>query len=773
MTSFSIHSFDRHFADEPYKQPVQYYPAVQPHGVAIVFAPDRTIAQVSDNTAQVLGIDPDRLLGQPLSSLLTASQLRRLERDPLAIDPRDPQRLTFQLHPGKDSAEAASQSARPFRAQLHATPDRWWILELEPQDVFSDAPPDLYRTVRSQLARLQQTADLAELCQIATEEIRKLSGFDRVMTYRFDPDGHGQVIAESKREDLPPLLGLHYPDGDTRPCRHLFSKYYIRAVPDARAVSVPLVPATPPGTDRPLDLGNLRLRGVVPCHQTYLANMGVRSTLVMSLCLGDSLWGLISCHHETPKYLDERVEDACAFLAQGISLELSVKMKTSEYGDRVAAQQYQAQLLEAMSATQDWIEGALARSEALLAMVDATGAAICHDERCETVGKTPSNDRIRAIIAAIAPRIQNNVFYCDRLTAVMDDARSLGDTASGVLAISISASLQQYLLWFRPEYLQTVRWAGDPRQTVTRDPETSEAERLSPRGSFEEWREQVRGQSQPWHSWEIEGALALRDAVLRDAVRQAEELAKLTRELARSNAELEKFAYVASHDLQEPLNLVSSYVQLLEMRYGDRLDEDAHDFIQFAVEGVTHMQRLIDDLLAYSRVGSRGQPFAPTSVAAAIERVQRNLGGRIEESQATLEYEDLPEVMADEIQLVQLFQNLIGNAIKFRGDRPLKVCVGAERLTTEWKFWIRDNGIGLESQFADRIFSIFQRLHTRDEYPGTGIGLAICKRIVERHGGRIWVESQLGEGATFYFTIPFVSSASLSPAMAPAPEDMN
>lgn len=233
------------------------------------------------------------------------------------------------------------------------------------------------------------------------------------------------------------------------------------------------------------------------------------------------------------------------------------------------------------------------------------------------------------------------------------------------------------------------------------------------------------------------------------------DLAGKAEELERSNKELEQFAYVASHDLQEPLRMVASYLQLLERRYGDKLDQDAKEFIEFSVDGATRMKNLINDLLAYSRVGTRGGPFQPINLNHVLGQVHINLRASIEESGTLISQAEMPTVMADETQMVQLFQNLIGNAIKFRKAEQIpQISINVSEVDKEWLFSVQDNGIGFDPQFAERIFVIFQRLHPNHEFSGTGIGLAVSKRIVERHGGRIWVESQPGEGATFYFTIP-------------------
>ena len=249
-----------------------------------------------------------------------------------------------------------------------------------------------------------------------------------------------------------------------------------------------------------------------------------------------------------------------------------------------------------------------------------------------------------------------------------------------------------------------------------------------------------------WVSWEL-------GREKNDLVEARQKLEESVSELGRSNADLQQFAYVASHDLQEPLRMVSSYTQLIARRYKGKLDADADEFIAFAVDGANRMQRLILDLLAYSRVNTAGRQFEPTAMETVLKAALNNLTNAVKESQAIITHDPLPAVMGDDKQLAQLFQNLLSNAVKFGGAQPPRIHISAKQTDGEWLFSVRDHGIGLDPQYADRIFVIFQRLHTREEYPGTGIGLAICKKIVERHGGRIWVESELGKGATFYFTM--------------------
>ncbi|HEX2896714.1 MAG TPA: ATP-binding protein [candidate division Zixibacteria bacterium] len=241
----------------------------------------------------------------------------------------------------------------------------------------------------------------------------------------------------------------------------------------------------------------------------------------------------------------------------------------------------------------------------------------------------------------------------------------------------------------------------------------------------------------------------------KEAAEQAKDrLDEQAKKLAISNKELEQFAYVASHDLQEPLRTVGSFVQLLSQRYKGKLDSQADEFIQFAVEGVSRMRQLINDLLMFSRVETKGGELVPTDCEMVLGEVLANLKASIDSNNARITHDPLPMIVADKLQLSQVFQNLLGNAIKFKGDQTPAIHIGVNKRDNDWLFYVKDNGIGFDPEFSEKVFIIFQRLHTRNEYPGTGIGLSLCKKIVERHGGRIWVDSAPGNGSTFNFTIP-------------------
>ena len=719
---------------------------IQPHGVLLVLQePDLEILQVSENISSIINIAPEIAIGKTLGEILDPFQVERLQAG-LSSENFD------YINPSKVWARTGGDDFVVFDAVFHRNVDGLLILELEPAVSQENIPfLSFYHLARASINQLEKTKNLKEFCNIIVKEVRKVTEFDRVMLYRFDEDDHGVVIAEEKRDDMESYLGLHYPQSDIpRPARKLLSSNWIRLIPDAKAEAVGMYSSNPVDK-KPLDLTHSILRSASPCHLEYLHNMGVGSSLTISLIKEGKLWGLIACHHKTPKYVPYELRKACEFLGRVVFSEISTREETEDYDYRMRLAYIQSQLIDYMSEAGSYVEGLVNYDPNLLELTNAQGAAICDNGTWTLVGNTPSEEDLNYLVQWLQRNVHDEIFATDSLASHYSDADKYKDVASGLLAIPISQ--RNYLLWFRPEVIQTVNWGGDPSKAYEKT-HSQGTLHLSPRKSFELWKEQVRLTSLPWKQVEIRSALELRKAIVNIILKQADELAQLARDLEISNAELKRFAYVASHDLQEPLNHVSNYVQLLEMRYGDKLDISAKEFIGFAVAGVSLMQNLIDDVLAYSKVDLQGAEFTLTDANVALERALNNLQGSIRKSQAEIICHNLPTVMADSTQLMQMFQNLIGNAIKFRSEQSLKIEVNAERLDDSWLFSVKDNGIGIDPQFGDRIFVIFQRLHTRDEYPGTGMGLAICKKIVECHRGSIWVESELNKGATFYFTIP-------------------
>ncbi|MEH1764929.1 MAG: ATP-binding protein [Nostoc sp.] len=720
---------------------------IQPHGILLVLEePELKILQVSTNTLSIFGITPENMLQKKLEDLLDPFQIEKIKTGLSGAN------LDF-INSTRVWVRKKDDEYIVFDAVFHRNEEKFLILELEPAITQETIPfLSFYHLAQASINQLKKTSNLREFCQVIVQEVGKITEFDRVMLYKFDDDGHGSVVAEEKLESLEPYLGLHYPESDIpKSAKKIFAVNSIRIIPDSSSEPVKIFPVNNPISDRPIDLTNSILRSPAPCHLEYLHNMGVAASLTISLIKDQKLWGLIACHHQSSKYISYELRKACEFLGRLIFAEISAREETEDHDRQINLTRIQSVLIEYMSEDENFIDGLVKNPQYILDLASAQGAAVCSGGNCRVVGETPKEEDLNFLVQWLKNNVEEEVFYTDSLPQIYSDAESFKNVASGLLAIPIAK--RNYVLWFRPEVIQTVNWGGDPNQAF----EVSQSEgnvRLCPRKSFELWKETVRLTSLPWKDIEVKAALELRKAIVNIVLRQADELAQLAQDLERSNADLKKFAYVASHDLQEPLNQVVNYVQLLEMRYGEKLDAEAHEFISYAVEGVNLMQTLIDDVLAYSKVDMQAIAFQITEVETALNRALSNLRQRINETGATITHDPLPTVMADSTQLMQLFQNLIGNALKFHSDQPPQIHLGAERIEDAWLFSVRDNGIGIDPQFSDRIFVIFQRLHTRDEYIGTGMGLAICKKIVECHRGRIWIESKLGEGATFYFTIP-------------------
>ncbi|MBW4622980.1 MAG: GAF domain-containing protein [Cyanosarcina radialis HA8281-LM2] len=735
-----------------FDKPIHLCGNIQPHGVFLVLEePDFKILRISNNTTSILGINPEELLGENLIKLLGGSQIKTIEK---LIKNDDFNYQNFiKLRLLKEREEVLMDGI------IHRNVDNLLILELEPYSTLSQQNDYLsyYHLVKASTHKLQTAPNLQSLCDLAVREVRKFTGFDRVMIYKFDRDWHGWVMSEEKRKDLESFLDLHYPEEDTRQCRPIFSSGYVRLIPDINLLPVEILGQSDDGNS--INLSASVLRGVSPCHVEYLKNMGSIATLVMPLLDRQQLWGLVSCHHYSPKYLPYEAREAVSFLGRLMSAELANKEVNEEFQKRVEIKTIQFELLESLSKANNLLQGLVENQTKLLDLVDATGAVICIEENCILLGETPSETELGGLLAWLEDNVESEVFETHLLSSIYPGAEQIKDVASGLLLISISEHWKNYIIWFRQELIQTISWAGDRHQAITKI-ESEGSLRLSPRGSFAKWQEIVKGQSLPWQDYEIGAAENLRNTLVKMVLRRAEELAQLVRDLQLSKPELEKLAAVSSSDLQQPLNLLSSYVRLLEMYEGDRLDENAKEYIYLAIAGVKQTQSLIDDLLTYSQVNTREHKFQLTAVEKVLNAALANLQQPIAETSAVITRDPLPTIMADAAQLRQIFQNLISNSIKFRSNQAPAIHIGVKQIDRFWQFSVKDNGIGIDPQWFDRLFIPFQRLHPPGEYPGNGIGLAMSKKAIERHQGRIWVESQPGAGATFYFTIAIDLGAS-------------
>ena len=748
------------------REPIHRPGLIQPHGLLLVLRdPTLEIMQVSSNIAAMLDRQPDELLGQPLSALLDESQIQLIQQCLVEdFENINPLNLVIQrLH-----------EAIAFDGIVHRVAPVI-ILELEPKTTTDKADFfDFYQQVKGTITRLQKAHTQLEMCQLVVKEVRRLTGFDRVMVYRFDAEGAGSVIAEATDQETP-YLDLHYPPSDIpKQARQLYTLNWLRLIPDARYQPIALIPANNPLTQQPLDLSLSVLRSVSPLHLEYLQNMGVTASMSISLMRDNKLWGLIACHHNAPKYIPYHTRTVCEFVGQVMSVELVNKEASEDIDYKMQLKTLQTQFIEALSHAEYFFDGMAQLDTQLLHLVNATGAVICSDSQCIPVGEAPSAEDVYALLDWIKPHFQHGLFETRSLSKVYPAAESFQTIASGVLALEISKVHHNYILWFRPEVLQTVNWGGNPNKPVNLAADGSL--RLSPRQSFALWQETVRGCARPWKACEIESVVELRSLIVGVVLRQADQLALMNFELQRSNEELDSFAYIASHDLKEPLRGIHNYANFLMEDYAEVLDDDGVSKLHTLVRLTQRMEDLINSLLYFSRLGRTELIKQTVNLDELVHQVIATL--TITRPQSEVEFrvpQSLPHVLCDRAQLNELFTNLISNAIKYNDKVEKWVEIGVvephsvlhpqsaasktppAKLSTQNSlpiFYVRDNGIGIPQQHLDKIFQIFRRLHGRDDFGGgTGVGLTIVRKIVERHGGRIWVESTPQQGSTFYFTL--------------------
>jgi two-component system, chemotaxis family, sensor kinase Cph1 len=733
------------------REPIHIPGLIQPHGVLLVLRePTLEIVQVSNNTFEALARHPQELLGTSLGDLLDAEQIRAI-RQCLADDFENVNPLSISL--------AAPDKSLDFDAIVHRSGGAI-VLELEYQKTKETTNFfQFYQRIKGAIAKLQKAPTRLEMCQVAVKEVRKLTGFDRVMVYQFNTEGAGSIVAEDKSAPGTPYLGLHYPATDVPvQAKQLYALNWLRLIPDVNYQPVALTPTENPLTNEPLDLSLAVLRSVSPIHIEYLHNMRVTASMSISLVQNQKLWGLIACHHASPKYVPYGVRTACEFIGQVMSLELATKEANEDLDYKMRIKSLQARFVETLSGSNSILDGLMQLDAKVPDLVSASGAVVCAEGRCLHIGKTPSSSEIPALLDWLKAHFESHLFYTQSLSAVYPPAESFKDVASGLLALEVSSTCQNYILWFRPEVIQTVNWSGDPNKPV--EVQEDGNLRLFPRKSFELWQETVRGCSLPWKACEIEAAGELRSFIVSIILRQAEELAKINVELERSNVELDSFAYIASHDLKEPLRGIHNYANFLIEDYSEVLDEAGVAKLQTLARLTQRMEDLINALLHFSRLGRVELEKTPTDLNKIVQQAIETL--KISRVTNSVEFrlpKPLPVIECDRIQMNELFTNLIANAIKYNDKEQKWVEIGVIEATEASKpapvFYVKDNGIGIPARHQDKIFQIFRRLHGQNEYGGgTGAGLTIAKKIVERHGGKIWMHSTPDEGSTFYFTLP-------------------
>lgn len=568
--------------------------SIQPHGVLLVLDTESAqVLQASANVASLLGLSLDDVLGRALADIAPDLASVVAELLPVATAERASPLQCRLDRPGRRVE---------LEGMLHIVPGQGAIVELEEVERGSMpwAPGELSRHLPSLITQFAASPSVERLCEVAAREVRALIGYDRVMVYRFDPEGHGEVVAEARDESLESFLGLHYPASDIpQRARELYLRNRVRLLADTGYVAVPVVPRLSPRTGTDLDLSMSYLRSLSPIHIQYLRNMGVTGTLVTSLTKDGRLWGLIACHHYSPRRLPYELRAACELLSEVFSTRLAALDANAVAHSILTVPQVERQMVETASASGDWHEALFGVLRGLMPTLGATGGALIYEGQVLTIGAVPSTEELSRLAAWIAEQSSGAVFHSAALTKREPAFARLASVASGVLALRITPTRLDYLMWFRREQMQTVRWAGNPNKAVEGD----DPNHLSPRRSFAVWTEQVRHTARPWSEQELAIAQLLQVSIF-DTIQQVQGIRVLI--VARQLASVSRMAERSG----EPMVILDERDQVLILNQPLRrllgVEHHAIDGLEALARHFLNPGALID---AVRRVRSIPQPW--------------------------------------------------------------------------------------------------------------------------------------------------------------------
>ena len=725
-------------------EPIRTPGTIQPHGFMLTLSPALEVLQASANLGHWTGVEADAVIGRPLAEAIGAAAAARLAPDL--------ERGTLGQRPDYLGTITAG-NGQHFDVLAHA-----WdgVLIVEYESVDRAYPADfrhLYPLLSDFLARVGEHASIPALTDLAARHVRSVTGYGRVMVYQFDASGHGRVVAESIADGYDSYQGQSFPASDIpAQARALYTLSPIRLIHNADYTPAALIPGDNPLTGERNDLSFASLRSVSPVHLQYMRNMGTLASMSVSLIVKGELWGLIACHNATPLPVSVEKRNACQQLGQILALCIESREDAREMQFRLDVRRVMVEMLGSLTKGTDFVDNLSGVFPELLRFARAGGVAIVADDRILSYGDTPNDEAIRDLATWLAVHGHTEVYHTDHLAGAYPRGDKLTGSASGLLALPISRIHQHYLLWFRPELVQTIEWAGNPyeKQAAPGAPTS-----LSPCQSFATWRETIHGHSLPWHAAEIELAIEFRSALLGIALERAEQMAELAEELGRANKELEAFSYAVSHDLRAPLRHIAGFSDLLLQSAGSEDVAMRQRFLKNIKESARLAGKLVDDLLSFSHTGRAALRPTRIDMTDLVSGCIDKLGNDIGQREVDWHIEGMPVVCADPAFMHLAVFNLLSNAVKFTKQRERAVIrISCDETDDEFVFHVADNGAGFNRDYVHKLFGVFQRLHRMEDFEGTGIGLANVRRIIERHDGRVWADSVLGEGATFSFTLP-------------------
>jgi len=720
------------------REPIHIPGRVQSHGFIVVTGEDDQITHVSANITAFTGIDAtsmpgkkssilDEVLGKKPTGFL--SQLISLGQHPDGFRPNNPYRVTI--------------AGNPWNLIINQSPDHY-LFEFEPER--TDLESELQHKVGRSLSEMLAYKELSELLNNVAVQIKKIIHYDRVMIYKFHNDGHGEVVAETKNEELEPWLGLHYPASDIpQQARELYKLNLVRLIADVHTEPAALLTHE----EQPLDLTNSGLRAVSPIHIQYLKNMGVASSFSVSILDRDKLWGLIACHNYTPRFINFNQRESAKLVGQVLSSAISFRQQEEDQNLLSKSRESISTLTRSLLHGSSIPDALFAAEGELLKVVGATGAAFVFEKKTYTMGQVPGEKFLNELCEWLSIHV-DDCYANSNLVAEYPAAKEQQDTVSGLLTCRLSKELNEFIIWFRPERIAYVNWAGNPEKPTSNT--ESGLMTISPRESFKVWSQEVHQHSLPWEPGDHAAANQLREEINFAISRRATELRVLNEKLREAYNELDTFSYTISHDLKHPLTTIKSYAQLI-VRATDQ--ERMRNMAGRINDGAVKMQAMIEEVLQYSRVGQARVERKAINMQHLLDELRHDLLIAFNQPEIQIEIGNAPELEGDQLMIQQVFSNLIGNAVKYssKAEQP-KVKVEGQRIGQKVMYTITDNGIGIDQKDFGKIFDLFSRADAGKEFEGSGVGLSIVKRIIEKHQGKIWLESERHQGTRFFVEFP-------------------
>jgi two-component system, chemotaxis family, sensor kinase Cph1 len=753
------------------REPIHIPGSIFPHGALLALDPATLrIVHAGGDTARLLDVPPAALIGEAVARVLLDGHVARLKD---LLDHGRPlirPMAAFSLPNGPEGL-ATDVIVHESSGLL--------VLEFEPRRL--PDPEDPLALVQSMMGHVQPAETIQAFCNIIAAEVRTVSGFNRVMVYRFLPDGSGAVIAEAHDPGIESFLGLHYPPSDIpKQARALYLKNWSRLIPHAGYAPAPIHPTVNPANGRPLDLSQSLLRSVSPVHRQYLANMGVVATMSLSLVVRGTLWGLIACHHNAPRYLSYRLRAVCEVFAEMISSQIDTKIADEAFNERLNATNVHQELVTCMSQEPDLAEGLIRFRPNLLDFIPAAGVGLWIDGRYTSFGSAPRAVEVEALVAWLNETAHDGIFHTDCLPLLYPPAERYAHLASGILALSVSRHANDYVMWFRPEVATTVTWGGNPNKPIVSGPD---GETLTPRASFAAWQQLVRLHAQPWLGAEVEAARQLRVSLLEVVLRRIDQISR-ERETAR--LEQEKLAreldlrveqwQAAAHALTletEHRTVLEKELSLVLRRTVEsqeverlRIARELHDtlgqsltLLQLGLESIgrsspssADLQQRVTTLLKVAadagvEVNRLAWEIRPTALDdLGIEKAIRNLLETWSE-RANIQFDvhltldDRRLSVAIETTLYRVLQEALTNVVRHAEAKRVGVILGvADQQVT---MIIEDDGRGFGWDDAEPASP-----------PGSRLGLLGIRERVALVGGSLEIESALGKGTTLFIQIP-------------------